>query len=327
MTKPEFCAPLLSALLDANSILLCTHITPDGDAIGSILAMGMGLKALGKQVTMACQDPVPSKYAYLPFADEIVTAATLEGQTFDAAMSLDSAEIRLIGDCGKAYLGAPVRLQIDHHPDNPRYADINWVDGTMPAAGVLVRCALEGLKVPLNEKIAACLYCAISSDTGNFRFTNTNAAAFSVMAELMDAGLDLGKNARMLHSLKEKPHLLLLSGALASLRLFADGKCACMRLTAQDYLNAGADTQHRETVVNYALDIPGVEMAYLAEERIPGKVKASLRAIPPHDTAAIARAFGGGGHRLASAFQCEGHLDQVCRELEAKMEAAVKENA
>ena len=157
MTKPELCVPLLSALHDANSILLCTHIAPDGDAIGSILAMGMGLKQLGKRVTMACADPVPFKYGFLPCAEEIVGADALEGKTFDAAMNLDAAETYLIGDCEKAYLAAPLRLQIDHHPDNPRYADVNWVDGAMPAAGVLVRYALDGLGVPLNRDIAACL--------------------------------------------------------------------------------------------------------------------------------------------------------------------------
>ncbi|MBR6186751.1 MAG: hypothetical protein IKQ41_10890 [Clostridia bacterium] len=306
--------------------MLCTHIAPDGDAIGSILAMGMGLKALGKQAVMACQDPVPTKYGFLPHANEVVRADALAGKTFDAAMNVDAAGLHLIGDCREAYLKAPVRLQIDHHPDNPRYADVNWVDGKTPAAGVLVRYALEGLGVPLNEEIAACLYCAISTDTGNFRFNSTNAETFEVMAELMDAGLDIGSAARQLHSLKEKPHLLLLSRALLSLRVFADGKCARMLLTGRDYLDAQADTEHREGIVNYALDIPGVEMAYLAEERTPGKVKVSLRGLMPHDTSSIARAFGGGGHKLASAFQCEGHIASVCEALDKAFEAAVEKN-
>ncbi len=326
MTKPDICNPLLSALLNANSILLCTHISPDGDAIGSTLAMGMGLKSLGKQVTMACADPVPEKYCFLPHAGEFVTPDRLEGKTFDAAMNLDSAEMYLIGDCAKAYSAAPVRLQIDHHPDNPRYAQINWVDGTMSAAGVLVFYALKAMGAPIDKDMAACIYCALSTDTGNFRFTNTNAQAFQVMAELMETGFDLGDAARRLHSLKEKPHLKLLGRALTELQFFCAGRCAGMALTQADYQFAGAGPEHRENIVNYAMDIPGVEIAYLADEREDGTVKVSLRSLSPWDVSFIARKFGGGGHARAAAFSREGRLDEIIPALRMVIEAAMEGN-
>lgn len=315
----DFCPEMLSALQSANSILLCTHIAPDGDAIGSTLAMGLALKGMGKQVTMACADPVPGLLLFLPGAVEFVTADQLAGKQFDVGMALDASSLGRVGDCQEAYQRCPVRLQVDHHPDNPLYADYNWVDGMASAAGCVVRRLIGKMGMPITRDIAACLYCAISTDTGNFRFQNTSAEAFAIMAELMEAGLDLPGMARPLHQLREAPHVRLLGRALNSLRFFADGKCAGMLLTTADYHAAMALPEHNTGIINYALDIPGVEMAYLAEEREDGQVKASLRCLPKWNVAAIARKYDGGGHACAAGLRYEGALEDLRCRLEADM--------
>ena len=317
--KHDFCPEMLSALLNANSILLCTHAQPDGDAIGSTLAMGLGLRFLGKEVTLLDADPVPTQMRFLPGADDFVQPDAIQGKAFDASLAIDTATVELLGSSKDAFFAAPVTLVMDHHPDNPRYAMHNVVDGKASAAGCLVYRCLKALGVSLNPNIAACLYCALSTDTGNFRFQNTNAETFSIMAELMEAGLDLPTAARPLHQLREEPQARLLGRALASLKLFAGGKCACMRLTQADYRAAHALPEHNTNIVNYALDIPGVEMAFLAEERENGQVKASLRALPPWNVAEIAKAFGGGGHKLAAGLRLPGTLDGLCGALEEKM--------
>lgn len=321
----DFCPEMLSALKNANSILLCTHVSPDGDAVGSILAMGLALNGMGKRVTMACGDPVPGQMAFLPGADKVVNAGALAGKTFDAALAVDTATPERMGACWDAFSGTPLNMQIDHHGDNSRYARFNAVDGGASAAGCLVRRFMKALDLPLTREIGACLYCAISTDTGNFRFQNTTSEAFSIMAEIMETGMDLPGVARPVHQLREVPHLRLLGRALGSLRFFAGGRGARMTLTLADYAAAGALPEHNSMIVNYAMDIPGVEMAFLAEEKEEGMVKASLRCLPPYDVARIARKFAGGGHRLASGLRCPSDLSRLCGELEKEMTNALEE--
>ena len=324
--KNEFCPEMLSALKKANSILLCTHAAPDGDAIGSALAMGLALRSLGKQVTLADADPVPGQMRFLPGAGDFVTPEALKGKSFDAALAVDTATVELMGDCRDAFFAAPVTLLMDHHPDNSRYAMYSVVDGKASAAGCVVYRCLKALGVELTPDIAACLYCAISTDTGNFRYQNTSAEAFSIMAELMDAGLNLPAAARPLHQLREEPHVRLLGRALNSLKIFAGGKCACIRLTREDYRAANALPEHNSAIVNYAMEIPGVVMAFLAEEREEGMVKASLRSLPPWNVAKIAKLFGGGGHMCAAGLRRQGTLDELCAALEEAMRKLIEDD-
>ena len=315
----EFPHEMLSALNNANSILLCCHISPDGDAIGSLLAMGLTLRQMGKQVTMACGDPVPRQFAFLPCVREIVNADALSGKRFDLAFAVDTATLERIGACAEAYLQAPVTMQLDHHGDNPGYAQYNVVDGKAAAAGCVVRRLMKALNVPLNKEFAACLYCAISTDTGNFVQPNTTAEAFAILAELMEAGLNLDEAARQLHLLREEPSARLLGCALKSLKVFGNGKCASMRITAQDYRDCCALPEHNTAIVNYALNVVGVEAAFLAEERESGEVKASLRSLPGLDVNQIARKYGGGGHKQASGLRYTGELDALCEALEREL--------
>lgn len=317
--KPFGDESMLSVLQSANSILLCTHRSPDGDAIGSMLAMGLALKRMGKRVTMACHDPVPEKLLFLPGAREVVGADALKGCHFDAALALDAADLGRMGDCADAFSSCPETMQIDHHGGNPRYARHNEVDADAGAAGVMVFRLLQAMNTAVTPEIAQCLYCAISLDTGNFCFSCTTAEAFAIMAELMDAGLALSENARLLHLLREEHHVRLLGRALDSLRLFGQGQCAGMRLTAADFAACGAQPEHASKIVNYGLELPDVKMAYLLEEGEAGMIKGSLRAQPPNDVAAIARKNGGGGHTLAAGFRATGNLDALAEQLEKDM--------
>lgn len=322
-----FCPDMLSALQGANSILLCTHIFPDGDAIGSTLAMGAALKSLGKQVTLCCADPVPGAYRFLPGTEDFVQPEVLSGRTFDVGFAIDCADLARIGACAEAFRRCPVTMQIDHHPTNPSYAQFNAVDGTAPAAGCIVRRALRALDVPITQQIAQYLYCAISTDTGNFCFKGTTPESLRIAAELVETGFPLARTARAIHLIREEAHVRLLGRALISLRRFADGRCACMHLTPADFEAAGARPEHCDRIVNYALNIPGVEMAYLADGSEAGCVKVSLRALPPWNVSVIAQKFGGGGHVLASGFRCAGEMEEICARLEKEMMGQIGEKA
>lgn len=324
--KPFNCDEMLSALKNANSILLCTHINPDGDAIGSTLAMGLALKKMGKQVIFACADPIPARFHFLPCATEFVQANALKNRDYDTALAIDAADLSRQGDCAEAFLRAGMRLQIDHHGTNPHYAQMNVVDDGAAASGCLILRAIDALEIPLDPQIAQCIYCGISTDTGNFCFDNTDAETFACAARLMEAGLPLNETARRMHLLREEPHVRLLGLALNTLKIVADGKCAWMYLTREDFRQAQAGPEHTENIVNYARDLPGVEMAFLGTEQENGGTKFSLRAQSPRDVAAVAQKFQGGGHKLASGCKINLPLMEACKAVEKEMLLQIEEN-
>ena len=151
------CKDMLSALQNANSILLCTHISPDGDAIGSTLAMGLALEGMGKHITLACQDPVPGYLHFLAGWQRFIQAEALEGKKFDAALAIDASDMGRMGKLGVYYQGAPVTLQIDHHMTNPHYAAHNFVDGEAAASGCLIGRMLDALGIAITKEMATCL--------------------------------------------------------------------------------------------------------------------------------------------------------------------------
>lgn len=193
---------LLAAVKNANSFLLCTHISPDGDAIGSTLALGLLLESMGKKVTVSCADPVPFRLHFLSDWEWFCRPEDLEGLKFDAAIAVDAADMGRMGGCQRFFSKAPVRLQIDHHGTNPLYAMENEVDATASAAGCIVWRFAKTMGLEITRQIAECLYTAISSDTGNFCFENTNAECFECAAELVRCGLNINETARPLHLLR-----------------------------------------------------------------------------------------------------------------------------
>lgn len=307
---------LLSALLGANSILLCTHVRPDGDAIGSLTAAAQALRAHNKTVVMACADDVPARYAFLPCADEIVKPEDVTG-AFDASLSLDAGDVGRLGACAEAFFSCSVTAQIDHHPTNPGYALFNEVDGDASSAGAMVWRMVRALHVPVTPDIAACIYAAVSSDTGNFCFRNTDAEAFACAASMMEAGLALGRVSQRVHLSLEAPHVRLLGRAIGSLRVLSGGRAAGMALTREDYIACGALDEHTDRIVNYAKNIEGVAMAYLAVEQ-DDHIKISLRAEPPYNVAVIAQRYGGGGHVLAAACKIALPLSQAIDVIEGE---------
>lgn len=317
---PEFRnEKLLSAVRKADSFLLCTHIAPDGDAIGSSLALAFMLEDMGKKVTIACADPVPSRLHFLPCWEMFERPEKLEGQSFSCAIAVDCADEGRLGGCERYYNKVPVRLQIDHHGTNPLYAQENEVDASASAAGCIVWRMMKALQVPVQKEHAEALYTAISSDTGNFCFENTNAECFECMQELINAGLRINEVARPLHLLREIPAVHLLSKALDSLTFEAEGRIAYMRLYRRDYLACNAGNEHNSKIVNYAMDIPGVEMSFVADETKDG-IKFSIRAQPPHDVSVVASAFGGGGHKLAAGCMMKNAMmDEACDRMLEKM--------
>lgn len=294
----------------AHRIAVTCHVNPDGDAIGSLLAMQLGLKTLGKACEAFCHDPVPGYLSFLPGAELVRLPDSLtEGESFDLLISLDTATLDRMGDCQSLRERAAVTVQLDHHETNTRYLQHNYVEGDAPAAGMIVLTLLERMGVILSRDMATCLYAAISTDTGNLGFNSTTPEAFFVMGRLVEAGLPLSQINRLLFRQREKPQLAILGRALQSLQYHHNGEIASMYLTQADFAACNAGPEHADSVVNYGLDVIGVKMAVLARE-LPegGRVKLSVRSVAPARVDGVAMRWNGGGHAQAAGMIMEGEL-------------------
>ena len=320
----SFPEALQCAIREAGRILLCSHVSPDGDTVGSALALRSALIKMGKQVETVCADEVPQLLMFLPGAMEICKPAQLKGKSFDLAIALDVSDRHRLGDAAPLFFAARSTVQIDHHGTNPGYADINVVAAEASATGVLIYELIHSLGIGLDGEIASSLYTAIATDTGNFSFDNTTADAFRVMGDLMTYGLPIAKLNRILFRERSREQVLVLTRALSTLNFYHGGRISGMQLSQADLDACGARPEHAESIVNYGIDITGVKMTFLARE-VDGGTKFSLRAVEGCNVASLAARFGGGGHALASGCTMSLKLPEAAQAMLAAMERSLAE--
>lgn len=310
--KMIFDPTMLSALSGADSFMVCTHVRPDGDAIGSLLSVGRLLRAMGKKVTLVCQDPAPDKY--LHFFDDaklVVLPAEAKDMHFDAALAVDVASAERMGDALEIFERVKVTMQIDHHAGNPGYAQYNAVDAAASATGELIVQLYDALNVPMDTVAAAQLYAAISTDSGNFTFNSVSAQTFAAMQRLMENGLDIADINRRLFKDRKVQQIKMLSRALNTLTFFAEGQASYMHVTQADIKAVNALPEHLNAIVNYGLDIEGVNITFMGDEMPDGSWKVSLRAKPGYHVNDIAARFGGGGHMLAAGCTIKAPWEEI----------------
>ncbi len=320
---------MLSAVKRADSILLFSHISPDGDTIGSALALKMMLEALGKKVIYVLDGIVPPSLFFLPdiYAIRSPQDPTLEieaSKPGTLAIAVDVSCSDRMGACEALFNKAPLTAQVDHHETNPGYAHVNLIDGQAPATAILVNRLREAAQVPLAPEMAVCLYTALATDTGNFVYDSTNSEAFLLMSRLMEAGLPLARYSRLLFRRKEREFVQLLGKTLHSLTLLGNGQVAGLTLTLKDLEAVHATSEHTDGIVDYAIDIAGVQMAYFAKETEDGAIKFSLRALAPHRVDEAAAVFGGGGHQLAAGCTLRMPLDEAVALVQQALQSALE---
>lgn len=303
-------------LRNAETIAICSHVNPDGDTLGAAAAMKIALNKLGKTVSLFCDGKVPDQLSFLPGIDEMQEPGENTG-VFDLMLSVDVSDEKRLGACIKLKEKSKHTAQIDHHPTNPLFMEVNSVDGKCPATCLLIREQIAALGIEPDRDIAICLYTGISTDTGNFAYDSTNEACFTLMSELMSLDLPLAELNRILFRDRAKSQVMLISKALDSLRYYEQDRIAVMKLTKEDFLTCGALNEHADTLVNFGLDTVGTCMAMLAREDVnaPGIIKFSLRAKEPIVINDVAQSFGGGGHPQAAGISMYGNLDEKISEV------------
>lgn len=321
MPASDAAAEVATAITGAQSVFIATHENPDGDAIGSLLALRSMLLSLGRWVHAATPTPPPERFSFLDGFGAIVTEAP--GAPVELAIALDCDGASRLGGLEEAVLAAGTVVDIDHHGGPDAFGDIRLIDPGAAATAVLVMDVARALKLtPPTRDEATALYVALIADTGGFRFTNTSPEALRLGADLVAAGADPAELARRVFTIRPMEAVMLEGRALSSLT-GVDGGVAIAVLTLEDFAQTGASQELTEGIIDDFRDASGVKVAALLKESEPGTWQVSLRGNGVN-VAEVARSFGGGGHRYAAGCTIEGTRGEVMGRLSRALTAAVE---
>lgn len=311
-------------LLAEDNYFIIGHVIPDGDCVGSMLALYQGLKSLGKKAEMILADGVPELYLFLDNAHLIKSSALPEAGDY-SLIFLDCSDKKRAGDViGQNFVRPKYTFNIDHHATNDFFADYNYVDSSASSTAEIIYNILEYMQVNIDSSIAEALYTGMLMDTGSFQYSNTKSSTLQKAAYLLDKGVELDKLRINLFESKPKEEILLLARALQSIEFSPDGKIAWMTLPYADVESIGALHLHPEGIINYTRMIKGVEVGILFREVNPGIVKIGFRSKGRVDVAALASEIGGGGHKKAAGASKEGDLQEIKRQVLAMVKEVVK---
>ena len=289
-----------------NSFLVASHVRPDGDAIGSQLALGLWLKGLGKQVELWNQDIVPGKYRFLPHSD-LVRQPPAEPKPFEVVFALDNAALPRLGRVVDAVASRKYLINIDHHVSNDAYGDLALIDPESPATGQVLFEYFKAEGFRITPEISTNLYTAIATDTGSFQYPNTTPHCMRVCAELIELGVDVAAVSRKLYEDYPIGRLRLLQKVLENLKLSCGNKVGSFWITQSMYDETGAKPEDNEGLIDHVRAVDSIVVAALFEEAEDNKIRVSLRSKNRKvDVNKVAMHFGGGGHAEAAGARIPG---------------------
>ena len=314
MTQTTELKAIADALRQHDRFLVVTHENPDGDALGSLLAATLALRQLDKDAVMYLpgQTPLPAEYSFMPLEDLV------RERPGDASnrvlLAVDCAKEDRIGDEAVLSL-VPLVLDVDHHHDNTRFGDLNLIVADASSTGEVLRDVFAELGVERTPELAEPLYIALVTDTGRFQYANTTPKALRLAAELVEAGADIHAVFQKVYESVEFAKLKLLAHALDRAEVLEGGRIVVSHLLRRDFAEAGASEPYSEGIIDYLRAVEGAELAVLIREQLSQAAqtyKGSLRSsIDELDVSAIARRFGGGGHRQAAGFSTDLPLEEI----------------
>lgn len=305
---------IIHHLIKSNHILVVTHMNPDGDAIGSLIAMGLSLERINRKVTLYNESPIPAVYRFLPAAHRVVNE--IDSKNYDVAVILDCSDMERIGRDAFSIRRIPVIVNIDHHVTNTRFGHLQLIDTSACATAEIVYRLIKKMQIPFDKTIATSIYAGILADTGSFRFSNTNKAAFKISQEMVELGVDPYNIAQHVYGTYSLSRIKLLNLALDSIEISDNGKLSIMILTKDMFDKTHTQPEDVDGLIHYAKRIKHVKVAALIQENRNGVGKpktlnrfhVSLRSDGTVDVAEIASSFGGGGHSSAAGFNIESTL-------------------
>ncbi|MBI4802531.1 MAG: bifunctional oligoribonuclease/PAP phosphatase NrnA [Elusimicrobia bacterium] len=297
---------LENIIVTGRNFFLAGHVNPDGDTIGSMLAVSSVLKRLGKRVCLFSNDPVPENLSFLPRTKTIRIARPPPAHKYDAAILLECSTPARAGDLTTVLKASRKVVNIDHHKTAELYGDVNIVEPHSSSTAEIIHRLFYNMNVKITKTEAACLYVGIVTDTGRFHFPATSPRTLETASRLLETGFDFSRINDLLYATKSYPALKLLGRTLESLELVAGGRVAFMTLKTSDFTDCKAATEHTENVINYGMTVPGVKAAALFRQE-GAILSVTFRSKARIDVSVLAHALGGGGHRNAAG--CKLHLD------------------
>lgn len=318
---------IAEALRERDNFVICGHVGPDGDCLGSQLTLLHALRALGKtaSVVLAKDEPIGQDFLFLPGADEFVPAANFDG-VCDTFVAVDVPTPERIGEAANALReAARFRVTIDHHAVETCMADLNYVDPDSASASMML-WEVAGYLGECTADMATCAYTGLMTDTGRFAFQNADARAFAAAAEMVKAGADPAAISTALYQQRRLASLLLQEKAISRMRFALNGQVVLSYLKAEDFEAANAEKSDAEPLIDLLRSLRGVRVACMLRDQGQPEIRGSFRAKDDTDVARIARMLGGGGHTAAAGFSVdgpvEGAVDMVFDLLQTELAAA-----
>lgn len=302
---PGDAAAIVAALRQAGSVCVVGHVRPDGDCVGSQLALGMALRNAGKTVRVWNEDPMPRKLEFLDAGR--MFAKPEPGLELECVVATDAASYERLGRVGEHIRARKFLINVDHHASNTAYGDLNWVVPDVPSTGELVLELLRLAKWPVTPEMADCLFTAVSTDTGSFQYPSTRPETLRAAAELVECGANVGRIGHEVYDSHPMSRFRLLRHVYRQCRFTHDDRIAYFWLRRGDYARAGSEREESEGLIDHIRAVESVVVAVVFEEMVDGRVRISLRSKSDQvDVNRVAQEFGGGGHRAAAGARIEG---------------------
>ncbi|MDK2820563.1 MAG: bifunctional oligoribonuclease and phosphatase NrnA [Clostridia bacterium] len=314
MTMTDF-DKIVEALAAADDITIASHVIPDGDCLGSMLALAISLEELGKKVVVVNADSVPDMLKFLP-SQEKITLPEKVTNVSPLLVMVDCTDLERAGETVSQWKPKVKQIiNIDHHVSNSYFGHLNLVDSKAAATAEIIYSLLLKIPATITPEVATCLYTGLATDTGSFQYENCTAKTLRLAANLMEQGADIPLIREYLWERKPLSSIKLLTHALPTLTLSHDGKVAWMSVTQEVLDKIGSLLQHTEGLVNYPRSIEGVEVGLLFRELPDNQIKVSFRSKKNVDVDKVAAQFGGGGHKRAAGCTIKGDLETVIKKV------------
>ena len=310
---------ILDEINKANSIVILTHENPDGDAIGSGLALYNALKNMGKNPDLIIPE-FPRTFEFLPGADEIKKGSDIE--KYDLAISVDCATIKMLNGFANYFENAEVKISIDHHSTNTMFGDINYVSPDAPACAQILIVLLNYFKIEVTKEIGTCILAGIITDTGGFKYSGVTAETFEFVAWLLNKGINVSKIYRKVLQTKTRANFELNRIASNRLEFFEDGKVAFTYITKEDEEKVNAESGDHEGIVETGRDIEGVEVSVFIRETDKG-CKISMRSNEYVNVSDVCLLLGGGGHIHAAGVTMQCTIEQAKEKILRQIKAVI----
>ncbi|MGF7048789.1 phosphoesterase RecJ-like protein [Paenibacillus sp. DS2015] len=299
-------------LLKHDDYLVVSHVQPDGDAVSSTVAVGWLLSCLGKKFTMINEGPIPQRMLFLTMADQIENMEIHPPlRTYQHVICVDCADFKRVGLTNQLFAEDALILNIDHHPTNNGYGQVNVINADAAATAEILYDLLGLFDVKWTKELATAIYTGILTDSGGFRYSNTSPKIMGMASDLLTYGVNGPELAENLLEEMTLPQMNILVKALNTLQMSSDGQISWVHLTPADMLECSAVNEELEGIVNYPRNIRGVEVGIFFKVIDDHAVKVSLRSAGKVDVAELAQTFGGGGHARAAGCRMEGTLDTI----------------